>query len=41
MEKKIADLTSSGSEVTVPTKPYEIKTIQVQFADVASASEKQ
>jgi alpha-mannosidase len=41
MEKRIGDLTSNGSEVTVPTKPYEIKTIRVQFADVASESEKQ
>jgi alpha-mannosidase len=41
MEKRIGDVTSTGSEVTVPTKPYEIKTIRVQFADLTSASGRQ
>jgi len=41
MEKRIGDVTSKGSEVAVPTKPYEIKTIRVQFADLTSASGRQ
>jgi len=40
MEKRIGDVTSRGSEVTVPTRPYEIKTIRVQF-DHETSAEKQ
>jgi len=32
IEKPISTLSSSGSVVTVPTKPYEIQTVKVQFA---------
>jgi alpha-mannosidase len=34
MERPIGDLTLSGDSVTVPTKPYEIKTIKVQFSQM-------
>jgi alpha-mannosidase len=32
MEKPTSNLQVSGGEVKVPTKPYEIKTIKVQFS---------
>jgi alpha-mannosidase len=32
MERPIADLAVHGNAVTVHTKPYEIKTVKVQFA---------
>ncbi len=34
MERPIGDLTLSGDSVTVPAKPYEIKTIKVQFSQM-------
>jgi alpha-mannosidase len=35
MEKPIADLPVSNGEILVHTKPYEIKTVKVQFASNA------
>ncbi len=32
MEKPIADLPVTNSELTVPIKPYEIKTVEIKFA---------
>jgi alpha-mannosidase len=32
MERPLADLPVTGGSVSVPTKPYEIKTVKVQFA---------
>jgi hypothetical protein len=32
MEKPIGDLPVSSNSVKVPTKPYEIKTVKVQFS---------
>ena len=38
MEKPIADLPVTNSELTVPTKPYEIKTVEIKFAEVPAAA---
>ncbi len=35
MERPISDLAVKGNEVTVPTKPFEIQTVKVQFASPA------
>jgi alpha-mannosidase len=40
MEKPIADLTVRKGEVTLHTKPYEIKTIKVQFSGAAQMAAK-
>jgi len=40
MEKHLGDFSVSGAEVTVPIKPYEIKTVKVEFSGSTSASEK-
>lgn len=33
MEKPLGNLSMNGAAVTVPTKPYEIKTVEVQFSN--------
>lgn len=35
MEKGIADLPLTNATVTVPTKPYEIKTVKLRFSSAA------
>jgi alpha-mannosidase len=41
MERPTGSLSLSGNKVTVPTKPYEIKTIQVKFAGMPDAATEQ
>jgi alpha-mannosidase len=38
MERPLGDLSVSNGEVKVPTKPYEIKTIEVRFSGVTEAA---
>jgi alpha-mannosidase len=38
MEKPMGGLQVNGSAVNVPIKPYEIKTVEVQFSDVGHAA---
>jgi len=38
MEKPIGKVSLSGSELSVPIKPYEIKTVQIQFSALSQAS---
>jgi len=38
MEKTIGSLSLHDGVVTVPTKPYEIKAIKIQFAGLAQAA---
>jgi len=39
MERPLGNLPVSNGEVKVPTKPYEIKTIEVRFSDMSGAAE--
>ena len=39
MEKPTGDLPVTNAELTVPTKPYEIKTVEIKFAGVPAAAE--
>jgi len=39
MEKKIGDFSLAGSELKVPIKPYEIKTVKVQLSNSGAAVE--
>jgi alpha-mannosidase len=39
MEKQLGNLPVSNGEVKVPTKPYEIKTIEVRFSDMSGVAE--
>jgi alpha-mannosidase len=39
MEKPIGDLVVTNSELTVPTKPYEIKTVEIKFAGTPAVAE--
>ena len=39
MEKPLANLPVSNGGVKVPTKPYEIKTIEVRFSDMSGVAE--
>ncbi|HET9308234.1 MAG TPA: alpha-mannosidase [Candidatus Sulfotelmatobacter sp.] len=41
MEKPIGDLPVANGKVTVSTKPYEIKTVRVQFSGMPQTAEKQ
>ena len=34
MEKRTGSLSLNGSSLKVPTKPYEIKTVEVKFSDL-------
>jgi alpha-mannosidase len=38
MEKPIGDLQVTNSELTVPAKPYEIKTVEIKFAGAPTAA---
>jgi alpha-mannosidase len=37
MERPVGPLSLANDKVTVPTKPYEIKTVQIKFAGMATA----
>jgi alpha-mannosidase len=39
MERPLGNLPVSNREVKVPTKPYEIKTIEVRFSDISGTAE--
>ncbi len=38
MERPLGSLPVSNGEVKVPTKPYEIKTVEVRFSDMAAVA---